>query len=212
MAQYLKESVKQTILDQASEIISKKGFSGATMAEIAEASDISTGNLYRYFQNKDKLLAEIIDPEFTAKFKSLIKSRFAKARQIDNKEANVKDYWTFAKDHIDFCIANRHKVIILLSGEQGTPHAEFANKLIVDMVNAALSHFLVPEKSNTDSKLLKTLLQKIYKNYLDMLMFIFRQWSSAEEIHRIIEYATLYHVSGLQALCSGRQSLTLHGD
>lgn len=49
------EARRQSILDAAASVFSKKGLEAATMAEIATEAGISPGAIYRYFENKDEL-------------------------------------------------------------------------------------------------------------------------------------------------------------
>ncbi len=49
------EARRQSILDAASRVFSRKGIDLATMAEVATEAGISPGAIYRYFENKDEL-------------------------------------------------------------------------------------------------------------------------------------------------------------
>ncbi len=53
-------SAKERILEAALEIFSQKGFHPATMDEIAEKAGVGKGTLYRYFETKEKLFAELV--------------------------------------------------------------------------------------------------------------------------------------------------------
>lgn len=53
--QYLKESVKQNIINSALIEFSKNGFDGTSMRKIAANAEIVSGNIYRYFKNKEDL-------------------------------------------------------------------------------------------------------------------------------------------------------------
>ena len=53
-------SAKERILEAALEIFSHKGFHPATTDEIAERAGVGKGTLYRYFETKDKLFAELV--------------------------------------------------------------------------------------------------------------------------------------------------------
>ena len=57
------EARRQQILDAASACVRKAGFHGASMAEIAEAADLSVGQIYRYFENKEAIIAAIVDQD-----------------------------------------------------------------------------------------------------------------------------------------------------
>jgi AcrR family transcriptional regulator len=52
-----REQRRQQIMDAAKKIFSEKGFSGATMENIAEAAELSPATLYLYYKNKDELYA-----------------------------------------------------------------------------------------------------------------------------------------------------------
>src|ERR1700754_2788147 len=54
------ESRRQQILDAACERVSQSGFHGASMAEIAKAAGLSVGQIYRYFENKEAIIAAIV--------------------------------------------------------------------------------------------------------------------------------------------------------
>ncbi len=50
------------IINAARENFARKGFQGATIAEIAEAAGISEGAIYRHFNSKHELLVECVEP------------------------------------------------------------------------------------------------------------------------------------------------------
>ena len=60
MAQMLKETTRQAILDAARSEFQEKGYENASMRTIAEKAGITVGNIYRYFKDKDDLNAHII--------------------------------------------------------------------------------------------------------------------------------------------------------
>jgi len=60
--QYLKEDIRDKIIDAALEEFVLKDYSGASMRSIAENADITVGNIYRYFKNKEDLLEESLKP------------------------------------------------------------------------------------------------------------------------------------------------------
>ncbi len=62
MGQTLKENLKQTIVDSAINDLYENGVQGASMRKIAKDANMTPGNLYRYFKNKDELVNYIIEP------------------------------------------------------------------------------------------------------------------------------------------------------
>lgn len=49
------------ILDAAEEVFARAGFHAATMNDVAAEAGMSPGNLYRYFANKDTIIAGIAE-------------------------------------------------------------------------------------------------------------------------------------------------------
>lgn len=51
---------RQQIVDAASTCARRSGFHGASMAEIAQVAGLSVGQIYRYFENKEAIIAAIV--------------------------------------------------------------------------------------------------------------------------------------------------------
>ncbi len=62
MAQTLKPEIKDRIINAALDLMLEKGLNNTDMRSIARRADITSGNLYRYFNGKDDLLNAIIGP------------------------------------------------------------------------------------------------------------------------------------------------------
>ena len=54
------EARRQQILDAACDCVRQAGFHGASMAEIAKVAGLSVGQIYRYFDNKEAIIAAIV--------------------------------------------------------------------------------------------------------------------------------------------------------
>ena len=62
MGQILKDNLKSLIVESAINDLYENGVSGASMRKIAKDANMTVGNLYRYFTNKDELVNYIIEP------------------------------------------------------------------------------------------------------------------------------------------------------
>ncbi|MDT8336445.1 MAG: helix-turn-helix domain-containing protein [Candidatus Izemoplasmatales bacterium] len=60
--QVLKESVRNSIVEGAILEFFKYGFQNANMRRIADKANITVGNIYRYYKNKETLFREILLP------------------------------------------------------------------------------------------------------------------------------------------------------
>jgi AcrR family transcriptional regulator len=54
------ETRRQQIVDAASACARRSGFHGASMADIAHTAGLSVGQIYRYFENKEAIIAAIV--------------------------------------------------------------------------------------------------------------------------------------------------------
>ncbi len=54
-----KTEKRSEIIRAAIELIAQHGYHGAPMAMIAERAGVGAGTIYRYFENKDVLIAEL---------------------------------------------------------------------------------------------------------------------------------------------------------
>lgn len=52
---------RQQVLDAAADAFRRRGFHAASMAEIAKAAGMSPGHIYNLFQNKDDIIAAIVE-------------------------------------------------------------------------------------------------------------------------------------------------------
>ncbi len=64
MAQVLKEERRNRILDSAKEEFLVKGISATSMRAIAKRADMTVGNIYRYFPNKEEIVNTLMKPVF----------------------------------------------------------------------------------------------------------------------------------------------------
>lgn len=58
------KSTRQTILDTAQLIVSRKGFSAVGLNEILQAADVPKGSFYHYFNSKDAFGVVLLDTYF----------------------------------------------------------------------------------------------------------------------------------------------------
>jgi AcrR family transcriptional regulator len=57
-------ATRKRILDAALDVIREDGYSGATMAKVAKKAELPVGSVYWHFENKDLLLAALIESSF----------------------------------------------------------------------------------------------------------------------------------------------------
>lgn len=77
------EARRQQILDAACDCVRQAGFHGASMAEIAKAAGLSVGQIYRYFENKEAIIAAIVAQDLAE-----MREKFA---EMESRPGNLVD-------------------------------------------------------------------------------------------------------------------------
>lgn len=62
---------RDQIVEAAKTSFRRHGFHAASMAEIAQGSQLSVGQIYRYFANKDAIIEEIVNRIIASKMQRL---------------------------------------------------------------------------------------------------------------------------------------------
>jgi TetR/AcrR family fatty acid metabolism transcriptional regulator len=103
---------QQQITEAALRVIGQKGINGATTVEIASASGVSEGNLYRHFKNKEEIIKSVID-----KIGSDLASILASVTEITDPRHKLE---TIFKSHL-----------LYIEGHVGIPRTIFSEETIV---------------------------------------------------------------------------------
>ena len=93
---------RREIMDAATRIFAQKGFSNATLDEIAQEAEFSKGALYLYFSNKEDLLYSIIGDKITVYIKFLEDTLSGKASFRQELLDYLRGFAELAFNNIDF--------------------------------------------------------------------------------------------------------------
>lgn len=210
MTQYLKEDVRTRILDAALRELAAQGYEGATMAAIAAAADISTGNVYRYYGGKEKLFEAVVPPALVRRFRDLLSARLEAAPEPDAAEgtADVLDldeehpYWTAAGRLLDFAVEHRLETVVFLGRAAGTRYETVGEEVVDQLVRAAKEHSAALSRRVERSAALAFDLEEIYRNYVASLVRILERFHRPEDIREATRTYERYHLAGLATLLS----------
>src|SRR5690242_2143427 len=126
--QTLKPELRDRVLSAAEHEFAASGYSGATMAAIAARAGVSTGNLYRYFENKDALFHEIFTEELADTFLALVEKRVRALTLAADLTALDAPARADAAALLRFWIDHRLAVIVLLDRAEGSRFASFRGR------------------------------------------------------------------------------------
>jgi AcrR family transcriptional regulator len=123
--QVLKEEVRQRILKSARREFKKRGFEKASMRSIASAANMTVGNLYRYYKNKEDLYGAIIGSLFDE-----LKDMKAQLPKVPEERLSVllERFKDLQKDH-------RSEWLTLFGGSTGTRYEKVAEDVHATLRN-----------------------------------------------------------------------------
>jgi len=202
MAQYLKESVREAIVRGALLVLAERGYDSTTMAEIAEASSISVGNIYRYFRSKTELYEAIITDDFVSEFEGLIRKRvraLSSTRDIRELEASAP-YHVISEELFRFSLSNRRKIVVLLGQSAGTRRECYREQLVEILVGIAIEYARGLEGGYEGTEIDGFNIRLIYRNYVDGLCRILSVYEDEESLRQSIEGYSRYHLAGMKAV------------
>ena len=100
------EARRQQILDAACDCVRQAGFHGASMAEIAKAAGLSVGQIYRYFENKEAIIAAIVAQDLAE-----MREKFA---EMESRPGTLVDAITeHLPEAVDKCFDPRRAALVL---------------------------------------------------------------------------------------------------
>lgn len=128
--QVLKEEMRNRIFGAAIKEFSEKGFSRASMREIARGAGMTVGNLYRYFRDKEDLFYSVISPAYD----SLMELVRASIEQVKYRLDN--SFFEFLSEQI-LKISKEHKneLLVLFEGSAGTKYERAKEDMTVLVEN-----------------------------------------------------------------------------
>ncbi len=127
-----KEHTRKEILEAARREFLTEGFENSSMRVIAKKAGVSTSNIYNYFENKEHLLTEIVDPILKGMeqgFAYISKPDYVETRFQDSYEGWKKRF-NIALDYVD---QNREAFTLLLLKSQGSALENFIETVISRM-------------------------------------------------------------------------------
>ena len=186
--QVLKDDVREKILASARIAFKENGFKGASMRSIAEMANISVGNMYRYFKNKDDLLDELVAPLV----KKMIEERDKKKEyEMPLLDVNLLEYGDVIESMIEAQINFRDELYILFLRSEGSKY-ENAREEISKVFEEQFSEFLnnlIGDKSLIRGNLFA---KNVTKGLLEVFFTVLENTQTDREfILNLIEYMEL---------------------
>lgn len=196
MAQFLKDEIKNNIINAAKKEFLEKGFDKGSMRNIATNAGITVGNIYRYVENKEALFTEVVSPIFD-ELNAVLKRETNNSFQLftnpqnimiskDGNEDNLRVVNSFASTLADIFEENKDEMLIILSGSGSFKYGEEKqdfNEWIVNVFASSLK-FLHGIEETKETQIESIILAS---GFLASLVTAFDKCVEKQKLERIIE-------------------------
>jgi len=163
--QYKKEEIRDKIINSALIEFEKKGFSKASILNIAKCANVPVGNLYRYFSSKSELFTQIVRTTVT-ELPIIVKQIYDSEIK---KTSNLKEIGDQIAKHIIIIHRDYGKQLLLLVDKsEGSEYQDFYQNLFKYVV------YLIEEgafkTNNSENKLFAEIIARGYLNGVFTIM------------------------------------------
>lgn len=139
--QYLKKEIRENIIAAAIDEFKEHGYADASIRNIANNAEISLGNIYRYFANKEALYFAVINP-FLASIKQVIE------QDIVFDGCNMKN----ASDVlVEFLVEHSDELLIIRKGN--SVHYESFINYLVQSISGKIKEMVRQSYPDIDDKI-----------------------------------------------------------
>ncbi|MFJ7648502.1 TetR/AcrR family transcriptional regulator [Lysinibacillus sp. NPDC097279] len=177
--QYLKEEIKNRILLAALDEFKEKGYSSASIRNIASNADIALGTVYKYFKNKEDLFNSIVDPVYN--------DLFAAINKIIMTEVNPDDKLIEIKNKIlDIFKGHSKELLILFGKSKGSKYENFKDEL-VDVLHKILQKETFSRFEDKSVVKEPFIFYVLSANFIDGIYTILKTQENGEKIGMLID-------------------------
>ncbi len=139
--QVLKDYVRMNILESARKEFLNKGYSKASMREIAVNAGITVGNIYRYYESKEYLFEAIVEPTFVEITDLFNNIQFDELKQNESSEyVNFRN--AFTSQFMKIVQLNKDEIVILIKCSEGTRYKS-ARSHFAEIIETKVSKYVV---------------------------------------------------------------------
>jgi AcrR family transcriptional regulator len=195
--QVLKPELRVRALEAAEAEFAEAGYRGATMANIAARAGMSTGNLYRYFRNKDALFETLFPASFANELLRLLRKRVGSLVDAEDLTDLGAPAQEDAGALLDFWIANRLKVIVLLDRAEGSVHEDFRRRFVDALIQPSLKKLRAEAGGRRVGGPARLVIETLFDNTVRMVVAILESDDDPEAIAAAFAGFWSYQLAGL---------------
>ena len=202
MPQVPKPEVRDAFVAAAARAFAELGFAATSMADVAARADSSVGNLYKYFGSKQQLFDAAVPAELVQELTRLTRARIralGAAKDVRELSEGAR-YQALAGDLLDYCLAHRAAVVVVLARAEGTPFRSFSEQFVQRLCEWALDYAGVAYPELKPSRAFSFVLERAYRAFVASIAEVLQLFPDDAEARRVIGLLTEQHQGGLKRL------------
>ncbi|MDT8717765.1 TetR/AcrR family transcriptional regulator [Clostridium sp. 19966] len=191
--QYLKDEVKDKILKAAVLEFKENGYMDCSIRKIAERAHITSGNIYRYFSNKEALFDAIVAPvygefmEYILNIKSELKScSYMKKAEVLEYIQKINN--TFPRLFEEY----GNELKILLNKSKGSKYSNVKEELI-EVIDDLLKENIAKEYLEAEDSITYVLASTLVEG----MCIILKQYEDTEKIKVVFDKFIVIYSLGI---------------
>lgn len=194
--QTLKEDVRQSILRAALNEFKSHDYTGASMRRISASAGITTGNIYRYFKNKEELFEALVGPVYEKIVAYILDLKKELDRSYTAEEKGLK-YLNMVEDTIvALFLEYSAELTILLNRSAGSKYDQVKEHM-VGLIVTILEDVFTSGPQNAaelkDSE--RQSARMLAGTVVEGVSLILRENEDGETVKRLVnEFVYLYHL------------------
>lgn len=179
--QYLKDEVRKKITETALIEFRTKGFKGASIRNISNNSNVSVGNIYKYFKNKDDLFETLIGSVYKNAMHCI--DQFSKV-EINQETDSI--FYDLMENILQLIEESCIELAILLNKSQGSSY-ENCKTSFVELITQIVSK-TINYKLSKNGLILKDdfMINLISRNLVDNISEVLNSRCAKNEIRDLI--------------------------
>ena len=180
--QLKKRELQMTIQKTALEMFYKEGYLKTKMSDIAKEMDMSVGNIYTYFKNKEELFYTVVLEETIFYFEEVILTTIKTYNDVLVNQKESEEFFELIEKQMALITGNYREVVIMLDKNEGTIYEGMKERLITEMTEDRVlkgkTYTRFQKMSDQDLRLFYKI---IGHGFLDMILMALKEENLSDE-------------------------------
>ncbi|URZ17428.1 TetR/AcrR family transcriptional regulator [Clostridium felsineum] len=179
--QYLKEEMRNKIVDEALKEFLKSGYKDTSIRTIVKNAETSIGNFYKYFKSKEDLYETIVEPVYSRLIQYV--NRFF---EVEVNEKMQEIFYSLSEEVIKIFEENRNELAVLLNSSKGSKY-ENCKKIFIEFITRTVTisfeyQLSMYKKAIEDNFIIKILSY----NFVEDIAIVLKEKRNKREVRKLI--------------------------